>query len=139
LLPVEEVDNVSRYSSEPVFFMGLFVIDQPFDRLVDKRSGTRKELLTDTAWELLEKQWGGGRWLDSHLRSAKSLKIKIVGRVSFSVRYLEGREMTSFTRKLVLNLRAADDKYAPNGLKLVSQYMFGDRMQYVLWPILIST
>jgi hypothetical protein len=74
--------------------MGVFTVEQPFARLLDK-NGTRKDLLSDTGWDLIAKQYGENtrdRWMDSHLRgNERVLRIKIVGQVSMSVRYLEGK------------------------------------------------
>jgi hypothetical protein len=88
-------EQVSSHNVEPVFFRGVLHIRQPFERLFDKRAGTRKDnVLTDTGFDLLVRQWreraDNERWKDSHLRDIPVLKIKLVGRVSNSVRFLEG-------------------------------------------------
>jgi hypothetical protein len=96
LLPPDDSQEDAAQAAEvdPVFFMAVLSIDEPRKRLFDN-TGTRKNLLTDVGWGLLEKQWkeraGNNEWWkDSHLKDMPTLKIKIVGQVCNSVRYLEG-------------------------------------------------
>jgi hypothetical protein len=91
-------DSVATQDLDPIYFLGVLVIENPYERLIDKQRDARKDLLTETAWTLIEQQWrrlATDSWKDGYLRKTKTLKIQIVGQVSNSVRYLQGRFQSS--------------------------------------------